>query len=214
VRFEAVIFDLDGTLADTLDDIACAMNGALVSLGLPPHPNEAYRHLVGEGAEHLARRALPPGQQAQVPEAVRRFRQHYAEHVVARSRPFDDIPPLLDALTARGVAMAVLSNKLDALTRRIVELCFGRWPLWPVHGEREGVPRKPDPRAALGIAAELGVVPGRCLFVGDTGVDMRTAAAAGMYGVGVLWGFRGRDELASAGARAIIARPQELLALL
>lgn len=212
-RFDAAIFDLDGTLADTLQDIADAMNGALSSLGFPEHSLQTYRGLVGEGVEHLARGALPPGEEARVPEAVTHFRSHYAEHIVSRSRPFPEIPALLDALCARGVRVAVLSNKLDALTRSIVSVCFGRWPVQPVYGERQGVPRKPDPTAALGIAAELGVSPERCLFIGDTAVDMKTALNAGMYPVGVLWGFRGEDELQAAGAKVIIATPAELLPL-
>lgn len=213
-RFGAVIFDLDGTLADTLGDIGEAMNAALAQMGHPTHDLETFRKLVGEGVEHLAIGALPPDRPQDVPELVRHFRRHYADHAVPKSRAFPGVPELLEALCARGLRTAVLSNKLDALTKQVVAVCLGDWPLQPVYGERTGVARKPDPAAALGIASELGVLPERCLFVGDTAVDMKTAESAGMFGVGVLWGFRGRDELASNGAKAIIAQPSELLALI
>ncbi len=212
-RFDAAIFDLDGTLADTLGDIAEAVNAGLASLQLPTHPAEAYRAWVGEGVEHLAGLALPPSHQAEIAELVARFRGYYAEHVVQKSRAFPQIPEVLDALCEKGLRLAVLSNKMDLLTRRIVEVCFGEGRLHPVLGERAGIPRKPDPSAALGIAQELGVPASRCLFVGDTAVDMNTARTAGMYGVGVTWGFRGRDELEAAGAQVIISEPAELLRL-
>ncbi len=213
-RFDAAIFDLDGTLADTLGDIADAMNRALTDLGCPTHDLETYRMLVGEGVEHLAQGALPAHRSDAVPEAVRHFRRHYAEHVVEHSRVFPGVDAMLEALCARDLRVAVLSNKLDALTKRVVQVCLSRWPLEPVYGERQGVARKPDPAAALEIARELRVEPSRCVFVGDTAVDMKTARNAGMFGVGVLWGFRGRDELEGNGARAIISRPEELLALI
>lgn len=213
-RFDAVIFDLDGTLADTLQDIADAMNAALVKLGQPTHSTEAYQQLVGEGIENLARRALPSGQEALVPEAVTQFRAHYAAHLVDQTRPFPGIPALLDALVARGERLAVLSNKRDDMTRQIVAQCFGRWRFEATFGERPGVPRKPDPAAALEIASMLGVDPERCAFVGDTNVDMQTATNAGMYAVGVLWGFRSEAELRSSGAHALIDTPEALLPLL
>lgn len=214
MHFDAVIFDLDGTLADTLDDIADAMNAALLELGLPTHARDDYRVFVGEGVVNLAQNALPPAKQDLVEDAVRRFRAHYSGHIVDRSKPFADVPAMLDAVVAHGLKVAVLSNKIDAMTRRIVELCFSRWPIWPVFGERAGVPKKPDPTAALEIAAALGIAPARCAFVGDTAVDMATSVNAGMYGVGVTWGFRGRAEMESAGAKVIIDAPADLLGVL
>lgn len=212
MRFDAVIFDLDGTLADTLEDIADSMNEALSQLAQPAHPREAYRDMVGEGVVNLARNALPPGREELVEEAVTRFRAHYAAHIVDHTRAFPEVPAMLDALAARGVKLAVLSNKIDAMTRRIVERCFSKWQFDAVFGEREGVPRKPDPTSALEIAAMLRVAPARCAFVGDTWIDMKTAVNAGMYGIGVLWGFRPREEMEEAGAKRVVAAPAEIVA--
>lgn len=212
VRFDAVIFDLDGTLADTLDDIADAMNAGLLALGQPTHGRDDYRAFVGEGVVNLARAALPSDRQDLVDQAVAQFRQHYAQHIVDRTRAFPDVPAMLDALAAKGLKLAVLSNKIDSMTRRIVDLCFARWSLEPVFGERAGVPKKPDPQAALEMAQVLGVAPARIAFVGDTSIDIRTAVNAGMYPVGVTWGFRGREEMIAAGAKAIVDSPMELVA--
>jgi phosphoglycolate phosphatase len=121
---------------------------------------------------------------------------------------------VLDAIAAHGVPMAILSNKPDAFTRRMVHELLGRWQFRAVVGQREGAPRKPDPASALAIAAELGVPPTACLLVGDTNTDMATARAAGMVPVGVLWGFRERGELEAFGARHVLGHPDELLPLL
>lgn len=211
MHFQAVIFDLDGTLADTLDDIADAMNAALAHLGQPTHSREDYRAFVGAGVVNLARVTLPSDRQDLLDRAVELFRAHYQAHIVDRTRAFPDVPAMLDALVAQGLKLAVLSNKIDAMTRRIVESCFAGWPLFPVFGERAGVPKKPDPQAALEIAQLLGVEPARCAFVGDTAYDILTAVNAGMYPVGVTWGFRAREEMAGAGAKAMIDSPLELL---
>lgn len=213
-RFDAVIFDLDGTLADTLQDIADAMNAALERLGHRTHAIADYRFMVGEGIENLARRALPSGHESDVQETVARFREHYWAHLVDHTRPFPGIGELLDELVERRIPLAVLSNKRDEMTRRIVDRCFARWSFAVTFGEREGVPRKPDPAAALEIARVLEVAPPRCAFVGDTDVDMRTAVNAGMFPVGVLWGFRPEVELTNSGARALIDTPQGLLTVL
>lgn len=213
MRLEAAIFDLDGTLADTLEDIGEAMNEALRRLGQPTHPWDAYRAFVGEGVVKLAQAALPPDRQELAPRAVAEFRAHYSAHIVDHTRPFPEIPSALDALVQRGIRLAVLSNKLDAMTRRIVEVCFSRWRFDPVFGEREGVPKKPDPSAAGEIAEALGVKPARIAFIGDTAIDIHTARRAGMYAVGVSWGFRPPEELAEAGADAILTTPRELIDL-
>lgn len=210
----AVVFDLDGTLVDTLADIGHAMNAALAALGQPGHPFEAYRGFIGEGVRRLAERALPPGRGDLVDAATAEFRRVYGEHLLDRTRPYPGVPELLDGLVAAGVPLAVLSNKPDPATRRIVESLFARWPFAEIGGERPGVPRKPDPAAALAIADALGVAPARCLFVGDSGIDVATARAAGMVAVGAGWGFRGADELRAAGADVVLGAPPELLPLL
>ncbi|MGA9525292.1 MAG: HAD family hydrolase [Myxococcaceae bacterium] len=212
-QFDAVIFDLDGTLADTLEDLSDAMNASLRDLGQPVHSVAMYRKMVGAGVANLARSALPPDREDLLEQALAGFRSHYSAHIADTSRPYPGIPELLDALTGRGLKRAILSNKVDAMTKRIGELCFGRWTFDVIYGERSGVPRKPDPTSALEIAALLKVAPGRTVFVGDTAIDMKTAANAGMYGVGVRWGFRS-EELEPAGAKAIISSPLELLSVL
>lgn len=212
--YAAALFDLDGTLVDSLADIAAAMNHTLAAHGLPTHPLEAYRRFVGEGVRRLVERALPRERLELAETILADYQRRYAEHLLVHTAPFPGIAQLLDALAARGLAVAVLSNKPDGATRRIVQALFSSWRLEPVHGERPHVPRKPDPTAALEIARVLGVEPGRCLFVGDSAIDMQTARNAGMMPVGVLWGLRDRDELTSSGARALLGHPLDLLRLL
>jgi len=207
-----VIFDLDGTLVDSLGDIAAAMNRSLAARGLPTHPVDAYRTFIGEGVQKLAERVLPPGHQDEKAALLQAYQADYAEHLLETSTPYPGIPELLDALAARGLPMAVLSNKPDAPTRRIVEALLGRWRFQAVAGERPGVPRKPDPAAALELARAMDVAAPAVSFVGDTLVDVFTARAAGMRPLGVLWGFRAR-EVAAAGVPTV-QHPRELLSLL
>lgn len=211
---KAFIFDLDGTLADSLGDIGGAMNEALAARGLPTHALPDYHAFIGEGVEVLARRAAPMVGERDLPKLVDEYRTRYAARLDATTKPYDGIPAMLDALVAAHLPLAVLSNKRDDFTVELVRRCFGRWPFAVVRGERADVPRKPNPAAALEIAATLGLQPGDCTFVGDTAVDMKTAVAAGMRPVGVLWGFRGRDELLAAGASVLISHPRELVDLI
>lgn len=206
----AVLFDLDGTLVDTLDDIADAMNHALSAHGLPVHDPDAYRDLVGEGVPRLVERALPADRMELHGPVTEALGAWYMDHMLDRSRPYPGVPELLDALAGRGVPMAVLSNKPDRATRWMVERLLGRWPFAAVVGEGE-TPRKPDPAGALAIAEGAGIPPAGWLYLGDTSTDMQTAVAAGMWPVGALWGFRGRDELLAHGARALVARPAQVL---
>jgi phosphoglycolate phosphatase len=214
MHLRAAIFDLDGTLVDSLADIATAMNHSLAQHGFPTHPISAYRDYVGEGVMVLVRKATPTAREEQHASVLATYRAYYAEHLFDRTHPFPGIPALLARLADEGVPLAVLSNKSDAFTRRLVEGLLPGVPFRAVYGERPGVPRKPDPTAALGIAAELGVAPADCAFVGDTPVDMNTARNAGMYGVGVTWGFRGVEELRAHGARALATTADELLTAL
>jgi phosphoglycolate phosphatase len=210
----AALFDLDGTLLDSLHDIGAAMNHALSHHGLPIHPLPAYRRFVGEGVRVLVSRSVPAGQEALHEAVMETYRVRYAQGMLERTRPFPGIPELLSRLRAEGLKLAVLSNKPDASTRQLVEALLPGVRFEAVYGERAGVPRKPDPTAALGMAAELGVGPEDCVFIGDTAVDMDTARAAGMYSVGVTWGFRDVEELQSHGARALAHTADELLQLL
>ena len=213
-RIRAVLFDLDGTLADSLADIGGAVNRVLVELGFPTHPVASYARFVGDGAEKLIERALPEDQVALRPEALARYRQVYYEQMFDQTRLFDGIPALLDALAEDGYRLAVLSNKPDGQTRAMCEKLLARWHFSAVFGERHGVPRKPDPQGALEIAQRLELAPAACAFVGDTPIDMRTSVAAGMFGIGVTWGFRPREELIAAGGKVVAERPGEILAAL
>ena len=216
MRYKAILFDLDGTLLDTLEDLATAANRALGTLGLPAHPTDAYRVFVGDGLRTLAERILPGEQRsaAQVDALVAAFEREYSRTWNERTAPYAGVPEMLDRLTGDGYRMSVLSNKPDAFTRLCVEQLLPHWTFAPLYGQRPGVPKKPDPAAALAIAAELGLDPAEVLYLGDTATDMHTARAAGMVAVGVLWGFRTADELRAAGARHLITHPGELAPLL
>ncbi len=207
----AALFDLDGTLVDSIGDIAASMNHSLTQHGLPPHPVAAYLQFVGEGVMMLVRRATPEGREALHSSVLASYRAHYAEHLFDQTRPFPGLPSVLELLAAERVRLAVLSNKAEAFTQQLVAGLLPGIPFKAVHGERPGVPRKPDPTAALALAAQLGVEPVDCAFVGDTPVDMDTARAAGMYSIGVTWGFRSAAELRAHGARALVASADELL---
>jgi phosphoglycolate phosphatase len=216
VIYRGVLFDLDGTLLDTLQDLADSMNGALARLGAPVHEMEFYRVAVGDGVEMLARRSLPENRRDEpsVSACVAAMRDEYSRRWAATTKPYPGIPDLLDKLTARGIAMAVLSNKPDDFTRKIADTLLGRWKFGAALGSRPGRPRKPDPAEALDIALTLGIPPGQWIYLGDTNTDMETACAAGMFPVGALWGFRSREELIAHGARQVVARPLQILDLL
>jgi phosphoglycolate phosphatase len=212
-KIGAALFDLDGTIANTLDDIAASTNHVLAARGLPTYEHEAYRYFVGEGVTRLLARVLPADKQDLATEVAAEFKTVYAEHLLDRTAPYPGIRDLFDQLAARGVAIAVLSNKLDWATQKVVGELFPDVPFSAVVGYSESVPRKPDPTSALAIAERLGVPPPRCALIGDTATDMKTAVAAGMIPVGVLWGFRDDAELAEAGAEHLIAQPAQLLDL-
>ncbi len=211
--FRAVIFDLDGTLVDSLADIGWSMNEALKAHSLPTHPLERYRDMVGEGIDVLVSRALPVEHRHLLAEVVSEYRAIYARHYADRSRPYAGITELLEALDAHSVRLAVLSNKREDFTVALVRELLPTARFEVVRGQRPDVPRKPDPTAALQIAASIGVPPDAFAFVGDTRIDMLTARAAGMLPVGVTWGFRSRAELLEGGARFLIENPLELLEL-
>ncbi len=214
--FKAVIFDLDGTLLDTLEDLASAVNRVLERNGFPTHDMNAYRYMVGDGAVVLMRRALPDERRNDVTilDCVRAFREEYGRGWKIQTRPYDGVTELLDALAAHGVKMAVLSNKPDDFTRRCVTEYLSQWTFDLVLGQRDTVPLKPDPSGAMEISRFLNILPSQFVYLGDTAIDMKTAVAAGMYPVGALWGFRSGQELLENGARLLIKRPPELLHLL
>ena len=208
--YQAVLFDLDGTLTNTLEDIAFAMNRALRMHGLPEHPVEKYRYLVGSGAKKLAQRAV--GEHADMAASVlKTYQAYYQEHSLDKTCPYDGVADMLEALQQRGVKLCVFSNKPHADTCRVVAHFFPQISFAAVRGQMEGVPVKPDPAGALAVAEQLGVAPADFLYLGDTDVDMLCARNAGMHPVGVTWGFRDAEELRSAGAERLIHHPMELL---
>ncbi|MBW1952799.1 MAG: HAD family hydrolase [Deltaproteobacteria bacterium] len=216
MAYKAVMFDLDGTLLDTLQDLADSMNSVLDHFGFPIHQVEAYKYFVGGGMENLARRALPEDQrdEATVAKCFAALMADYNQRWTKHTHPYPGVPELLDALTTAGLRMAILSNKPDDFSKKCVARVLPGWHFEKVVGVRPGGPIKPDPAAALEIASDLGLPPAEFLYLGDTGTDMQTAAAAGMFPVGALWGFRTAEELTRSGARVLIARPTDLLELL
>mgnify|MGYP000885794739 CR=1 FL=1 len=216
MKFKAVIFDLDGTLLNTLEDLANSMNAVLSKLGLPLHNTEKYKYFVGTGLRNLVRKALPEEKQddVTVDSCLAAMREEYSRRWADKTRPYDGIPELLDELTKRNIKMSILSNKAHEFTELIVDKFLSKWRFEAVFGERPSVPKKPDPTAALEIARLLAVPPGEFLYLGDSGTDMKTANEAGMYAVGVLWGFRKEEELTANGARAVISKPADLIGLL
>lgn len=209
-----VIFDLDGTIANTLPDIAAAVNLGLASFALPERPLDEIRMMVGEGLPTLCKRALSRHPDIPLSEMVGRVMSYYRQHRLDNTAPFEGIPELLDELTARGVPMAVLTNKPHEHTVAIMEALFNRWRFTAIEGYKEESRRKPDPRTALEIVQRLGVPPGQVLMVGDSRTDILTAINAGMVPVGVNWGYRPREEMVAAGAKHMLNTPAELLAIL
>ncbi len=214
LKYIAVLFDLDGTLLDTLEDIAVSMNAALQRSGFPPHPVEAYRQMVGGGVPDLARKALPPGTGEDAADLLAALmREEYSRRWVDTTQLYPGVRQLLDGLRGAGVRRAVLSNKPEDFTVRLCDRLFLPGDFEIVRGAVEGVPKKPDPAAALDIAAMMRIEPARFLYLGDSGSDMKTALAAGMYPAGALWGFRGADEITAAGAKVLLERPEDVIRL-
>ena len=216
MAYRALLFDLDGTLLDTLQDIADSANSALAYFGFPQHELDAYRYFVGDGVETLAIRALPEDRRDQmtVGKVVARIDEAYSLRWANNTRPFQGIPELLDALTNIGIRMAILSNKGQSFAELTVSTLLPDWHFDLVVGAQPSIPRKPDPTAALQIARQMSLIPTEFLYLGDSAVDMKTAVAANMYPIGALWGYRTANELLTGGARALVEKPTHVLSLL
>lgn len=208
------MFDLDGTLLDTLRAIANAANYMLRKLQRTPLPIHDYRYLAGQGLHYLAAHALQTDDDSLIARAMHLFREYYLARGLEETEPYAGILELVTELTRRGIILAVLSNKPDDATRQAVAHFFGPAAFRIIRGQTAGNPLKPDPQAALQIARNLAVPPQRWLYLGDTRVDMLTGRAAGMFTVGATWGFREEQELRDSGAQAIIHHPLDLLPLL
>lgn len=207
------IFDLDGTLLDTVKDLGNATNHALTECGFPPHPIEAYYQMVGRGIYNLFRAAVPAGQSTE--EVVQRmasiFIPYYDAHKCDFTRPYDGIPAMLKTITAAGVRLAVASNKYQDGAEKLVHHFFGEYDFVRILGQREGQPIKPDPAIVDQVLAEVpSVTKSETVYVGDSNVDMQTGLNAGVRTVGVSWGFRTREELAAYSPSAIVDTPEEL----
>lgn len=209
---KTVLFDLDGTLLNTLDDLADAGNWVCAQHGWPVYPVEAYKHMVGNGIPKLVERFSPP--EARTPavlaDTLAAFQADYGAHLRDKTAPYPGMPALLARLKAAGVQLAVFSNKADPLARQVVADYFDAALFDAVRGALPGVPTKPAPQGTLALMQAIGADPAATLYVGDSNVDVDTAHNAGLPCCGVLWGFRTRQELTDAGAEHLAADAEEL----
>lgn len=214
--FRAIIFDLDGTLLDTLADMGESVNRMLAEYGFPGHTMDDYRRFIGNGIRMLVIRALPIQGRSQemIDACVRRAREIYWENWNIKTRPYDGITDLMENLKEKKLPLAVLSNKPHDFTVRYVNAYLGKWEFKAVMGQSDRFPAKPDPASALEIARQIGLAPSAFVFLGDSSVDMKTAAAAGMHAAGAGWGFRGGKELLENGCRTLLNHPGEIISLL
>ncbi len=210
--YKGIIFDLDGTLVDSLEDLANAGNSVLEKNGLKIHPVEKYRYFVGDGLRTLIERIAPQFQDdnQKVAELMLEFEQIYTSSWKEKSRLYAGIPELIRILKEGGVQLAVFSNKLHSFTQLIIDEFFDETVFAAIRGQQEGVAKKPDPKGVFLICKSLGLAVDEMVFVGDSATDMRTAKNAGMKSIGVEWGFRDRQELQENGADWIVGQPKEI----
>ena len=214
MQYKAVIFDLDGTLVDSLADLSDSVNLMLESYGFPTHEMEQYRYFVGNGSKKLMERTLPRDKAASaefVEEALAKYKAIYKERLLEKTRPYNGVRELLEELKSRGIPLGVCTNKHNDAALTIVKILFAPGTFEEVLGDRPGFPKKPNPETPLEIASHLGVKPDEVAYLGDTSVDMETAVHAGFLPVGVLWGFRPEEELVKSGAKVLLKAPLELL---
>jgi len=211
MKFDTVIFDLDGTLLNSIGDLVDSTNAVLAQMGYTPRTYEEIKNFVGNGVRVLIEKALPDDvDEAQISQCIARFHTYYPAHMLIKTKPYQDIYPLIIELQKREIKMAIISNKHDTETKALCAHFFKDFIPVAI-GERAGVPRKPDPINIFEALKELGAKPEQALYVGDTEVDIQTARNAGLPSVGVLWGFRSEQVLRSAGADYIIEQPLQLL---
>jgi phosphoglycolate phosphatase len=213
MTYKAVIFDLDGTLVNSLEDLADATNYALKLYGQPGHSAADFKQMVGEGTRNLISKTLRPDKQELIEQVLVKMREKYMQICLDKSRPYNGLMEVVTELKQRKIKLAVLTNKDQKMAQKIVEHFFnGLFQI--VRGTVEAVPVKPEPAATLQVLKELGVRPVEAMFVGDSNIDIHTAKAAGIKAIGVNWGFRGRSELIEAGADAVIDEATPLLKLI
>jgi len=213
--YKAVIFDLDGTLLYSLGDIALAVNKVLTELNMPTHSEESYKEFVGHGLKETLKRACVEDCSEEILETgYLKVMEEYNKNPVISTKPYEGIPVLLDALVNMGIKIAILSNKEDILVKYIVGNLLFSWPFTTVQGILPDVPKKPDPFVVYKILKDMDIDHSEAIFVGDSGVDMKTAVNAGIMGAGVTWGYRDIVELTEAGAGIVIDKPEELLRII
>jgi phosphoglycolate phosphatase len=212
-NFKAIIFDLDGTLLDTISDIAISMNKVLEKKGFATHPISDYRFFVGEGASRLVEKSLPKDKISDklINNLREDFFKEYDESWNITSKPYKNIPEMLGELSKIHLKKAVLSNKPHNFTIECMKYYFSEYHFDIIRGHIESKPRKPDPTSALEIAEKFSVKPEETLYVGDSSIDMKTANSAGMFAMGVSWGFRTIEELMENGAKKIVDNPLEII---
>lgn len=214
--YKVCIFDLDGTIADTVESIAHVGNQTLRAFGLPEIPVKDYNFYAGDGADVQVKRmlaAVPGGDQVDYEEVRTQYRKWFAENPFYHVKPYNGILELLEGLKAQGIKIAVLSNKPHGAAVEVVHKIFGQDMFHKIQGQTSEIPRKPSPIGALAVAKEFGALPQECLYCGDTNTDMDTGKAAGMFTIGVTWGFRPRTELEEHHADKIVDQPSEILEL-
>jgi phosphoglycolate phosphatase len=213
MKYKGIIFDLDGTLLNTLEDLADAGNTTLRYFGFPVHPVDSYRYFVGDGLKTLTRRVIPDSSvnETMMNEYMQKFVEIYSRTWNAQSAPYPGIREMITALSSEGLQMAVLSNKPHEFTKICVKAFFPENPFAFVFGQREGLAKKPDPAGALELADKMCLSVDEILYVGDTATDMQTGNSAGMKTIGVEWGFRERAELEENKAWRIASTPAEVI---
>jgi phosphoglycolate phosphatase len=216
IVLRGVLFDLDGTLLDTLTDIADATNAALSQMHFPTHPVDSFRYFVGDSVLAMVERSLPPNNRSkqQIEKCCFLYSKEYAARWSNNTKPYPGIIELLGELEKRKIPKAILSNKPDEFTKPMVARLLPDFSFDVVVGINPSIKKKPDPSAALDIARRLGIPPEKFLYLGDTNTDMQTAIAAGMFPAGALWGFRDAAELLANGAEILVAKPLDVLKLL
>lgn len=216
-RFKAGLFDLDGTTANTLENLAFCANSVIAGFGIAPVETDRFRFFVGDGSRVQMQRLLSfrgvyhgPEDEPFLEEVFSAYLDFLSEHCADGVVPYEGMPELITALRANNIKCSVFSNKPHVQACKVIASVYPEGSFISVLGQKDSYPRKPDPAGALMLAKELGVLPSECFYVGDTNTDMKTGKSAGMYTIGVLWGFRDREELEKAGADLIVSAPADI----
>ncbi len=215
--YKVCIFDLDGTLADTIESMAYSANKVLAELGLETQPSEHFKYFAGDGAKELCKRCLRAAgdeECVRYEEMCKRYKEYFSQYCLYKAEPYEGILELLEEMKRQGKKITVLSNKPHLQAIDVIAGIFGKDCFDYVQGQMDDIPRKPDPTGALYIASKFGAEPQECLYIGDTSTDMQTGKAAGMFTIGVLWGFRTREELEEHHADRIVESPADIVALM